>query len=90
MADTLQTGDLQRHVFEVLQPAFGKRYRALVGAINQWLVPLGVKLPQMDRDVVGGYFVWLTLPHPIRGAVVANRAKEDENLIVAQGESTYC
>lgn len=86
VADTLQSGELQRHVFEVLQPAYGKRYRALIGAINTWLVPLGVKLPQMDRDVVGGYFVWLTLPEPIKGAIVAERAKEDENVIVAQGE----
>lgn len=57
-----------------------------MAAINKWLVPLGVELPQMDREVVGGYFVWLTLPRPLKGALVAERAKEDENLIVAQGE----
>jgi DNA-binding transcriptional MocR family regulator len=56
----------------------------MVAAINKHLVPLGVGLPQTDREVVGGYFIWLTLPSPLKGATVAQRAKEDENLAVAQ------
>jgi DNA-binding transcriptional MocR family regulator len=58
----------------------------MVGAINKHLIPLGVKIPQTDREVAGGYFIWLTLPSPLKGAVVAQRAKEEENLAVAKGE----
>lgn len=58
----------------------------MISAIEVNLLPLGVKIPQPDRDVVGGYFIWLTLPSSLRGAAVAQRAKKEENLIVAQGE----
>jgi len=56
----------------------------MVSAINHELIPLGVTLPQTDRDIVGGYFIWITLPDPLQGAVVAQRAQEEENVIVAQ------
>lgn len=55
----------------------------MVRAINKHLIPLGCSLPQTDRDFVGGYFIWLTLPRPLKGAVVAQQAKED-NVVVAQ------
>jgi hypothetical protein len=55
----------------------------MIAAINKFLVPLGVGVPQTDRDVVGGYFIWLTLPNGLKGAVVAQRAKEDENVVVS-------
>jgi DNA-binding transcriptional MocR family regulator len=87
VAETLETGELQRYVYDVLQPSYGKRYRHIIAAINKHLIPLGVELPQTDRSVVGGYFIWLTLPQPLQGAVVTQRAKDDENVIVAQGES---
>jgi DNA-binding transcriptional MocR family regulator len=80
----METGQLQRHVMEQLQPAYSKRYQTMVKAIKKELIPLGVRLPQTDRDVVGGYFIWLTLPHPLKGSVVAQRAKEEENVVVAQ------
>ncbi|KAF2874131.1 pyridoxal phosphate-dependent transferase [Massariosphaeria phaeospora] len=86
LAETLESGELQNHVLNTLQPAFGKRYQKIVQAINKELIPLGVGVPQTDRDVVGGYFIWLTLPRPLKGAVVTQRAKEDENLVVAPGE----
>ncbi|KAF2266469.1 PLP-dependent transferase [Lojkania enalia] len=86
VAETLDNGDLQRFVFDVLQPAYCRRYQKILAAINRELVPLGIRLPQADRDVVGGYFIWLTLPKPVKGAVVALRAEATENLIVARGE----
>lgn len=58
----------------------------MISAIQRHLAPLGVQLPQSHRDVVGGYFVWISLPQQLRGAEVARRAKADENLVVAQGE----
>jgi len=61
----------------------------MVEAINKHLIPLGVDIPQTDREVVGGYFIWLTLPSPLKGAVVAQRAKEEENLAVAQVSTSH-
>lgn len=86
VAETLETGELQRYVYNTLQPAYGSRYRHMVKAIHKHLIPLGVRIPQTDREVVGGYFIWLTLPSPLKGADVAQRAKQDDNLVVAQGE----
>lgn len=85
----METGELQRYVYDTLQPAYGKRYRLMVEAISKHLIPLGVRIPQSDRDVVGGYFIWLTLPPPLKGAVVAQRAKEDDNLAVAQVSTSH-
>lgn len=61
----------------------------MVQAINTELIPLGVRLPQTDREVVGGYFIWLTLPSPLKGAVLAQRAKDEENVVVAQVSTAY-
>ena len=83
----LASGDLQRHVYEVLQPSYGKRYQKMVTAIEKELIPLGASLPQTDRDVVGGYFIWLTLPSGLESSVVVKRAKEEENVVVAQVRS---
>jgi DNA-binding transcriptional MocR family regulator len=88
VAETLATGELQRFVYDTLQPTYCRRYREMVKAINRELVPLGVRMPQTDRDVVGGYFIWLTLPDPLKGAVLAQRAKEEENIVVAQVSTT--
>ncbi|KAH7066832.1 pyridoxal phosphate-dependent transferase [Paraphoma chrysanthemicola] len=86
VAETLETGELQDFVYDTLQPTYCKRYRKMVEVINEELIPLGVALPQTDREVVGGYFIWLTLPSPLQGAVLAQRAKDEENVVVAQGD----
>ncbi len=57
----------------------------MISAIHNYLTHLGVTLPQADRDVIGGYFVYLTLPKPLQAEDVAMSAKEDENLIIAPG-----
>ena len=86
MARMLESGDLQRHIFSTLQPAYARRYRSMMSAIDRYLIPLGVTLPQSDRDVVaGGYFIWLSLPKPLRAEEVMKRAKEDEDLDLAPG-----
>lgn len=83
----LASGDLQRHVYEVLQPSYGRRYQKMVTAIEKELIPLGARLPQTGRDVVGGYFIWLTLPSGIKSTVVVQRAEAEENVVVAQVRS---
>lgn len=85
MSNLLESGDLQRHIFLTLQPAYARRYRKMVAAITEHLLPLGVTLSQPGRDVIGGYFIWLSLPKPLRANLVTCRAQEDENLAIAPG-----
>ena len=85
MAELLRSGDLQRHILQHLQPAYASRYRRMMAAIDQHLLPLGVTAPPMGTDVVGGYFIWLTLPEPLNAREVAAEAKEAENVIIAPG-----
>ena len=85
MTEMLASGELEKHLYTVLQPAYARRYRAMISAINDVLVPLGITLPQSERTIVGGYFIWLSLPSPLKAADLAIRVKEEENMIIAQG-----
>ncbi len=85
MTDLLQTGELDNHIFTTLQPAYAQRYYNMVEAIERYLLPLGVTLPQIDRTVVGGYFLWFALPKPLLADEAAQLAREEENLIIGQG-----
>lgn len=86
LAKLLESGDLQRHVFETLQPAYASRWRHMMNALKEHLVPLGVTLPQEDRDAVGGFFIWVHLPKVISAQEFAKRCKREENVIVAPGQ----
>ncbi|KAL8912713.1 MAG: hypothetical protein Q9171_002346 [Xanthocarpia ochracea] len=81
----LESGDLEKHIYTTLQPTYARRYHKIINAINHYLLPLDVTLPQSNRDIVGGYFLWLALPKPLIADAVAQRAKAEENLIVGQG-----
>lgn len=85
MSELLESGDLQRHIFQTLQPAYARRYRSMMDAIETFLIPLGVTMSQPNRKTIGGYFIWITLPAPLQAGEVAFLAKQDENLIVAPG-----
>jgi len=85
MAHLLETGQLQKHISETLQPAYARRYHLMMSAIKQHLSPLGVTLAQADREVVGGYFIWLRLPPRITASLLSRRAKDTQNLVVAEG-----
>lgn len=57
-------------------------------AIEKELVPLGVTVSRNSlkgKAIAGGYFVWLHLPNGLRGTVIAAKAKETEQLVVAPG-----
>lgn len=84
MAETLEHGQLQRYVYDHLQLVYSNRYHRLIQAIHKHLTPLGTRIPQTDRETVGGYFVWITLPSPLKGSEFAQRAKEDQNVVVAK------
>lgn len=85
VTDLLQTGTLQKHIFEVLQPAYASRYRTLVQAVETELGPLGVTLPQSGREVVGGFFIWINLPDTVFADEYAQRCGEEADVIVAPG-----
>ena len=85
MAELLESGDLQHHIASILLPSYARRYYSMISAVERYLVPLGVQLPQTDRHVLGGYFIWLALPSPLVAESVALRAKEAENMIIAPG-----
>ena len=85
MSNLLESGELQDHIHRTLQPAYARRYRTMMATIEEHLIPLGVTLPQASRDVVGGYFIWLSLPAPLQADEVAFAAKRDENLVIAPG-----
>lgn len=76
------------HILQVLRPAYARRYKMMIDAIDEHLVPLGITLSKVSLrgvDIFGGYFIWFTLPEPLAAEAVAVRAKERENLIVAHG-----
>ena len=83
--EMLVSGDLQRHLLETLQPSYARRYHTLMSAVASHLIPLGVTLPQSDRNVVGGYFIWVTLPGGIDSEQFGKRALEEEQLKIAPG-----
>ena len=85
MSNLVESGELQGHIFNCLQPAYARRYHSMISATEEHLLPLGVTLPQRSRDVVGGYFIWLSLPAPLQAKEVAARARQEENLIIAPG-----
>ncbi|KAL5330120.1 hypothetical protein ACEPPN_003645 [Leptodophora sp. 'Broadleaf-Isolate-01'] len=88
MAELLKNGDLQAHIEKVLNPAYKKRYEIMIEGIQKHLVPLGVKVGEVSfegKAVFGGYFIWLELPQNTSAEVVAERARQDESLIVAPG-----
>lgn len=81
----LQTGQLQNHIQTVLRPAYARRYSLMADAIKEHLIPLGFTMPQPDRDVVGGYFVWLGLPEELTAKELTQRCQDEERLVIAPG-----
>jgi DNA-binding transcriptional MocR family regulator len=89
IAQLLEDGSLDEHITEVLIPSYARRWRMMIDAIEICLVPLGVSVSKVSlegKDVFGGYFIWFELPEGMSAEQVAVRAKERQNLIVAQGD----
>lgn len=42
-------------------------------------------MPQADRNVAGGYFLWLTLPNNLSAQDIAKRALHEEGLVIGPG-----
>ena len=81
----IETGNLHDHITGVLLPSYAKRYRRMMQAIHARLFPLGVTVPQPNKEAAGGYFIWINLPEGLDGEDVQQRAKEEEDLVVCAG-----
>ncbi|CAD0086126.1 unnamed protein product [Aureobasidium mustum] len=81
----VKDGTMSDHIFKVLQPAYAARYKTLASAIKDYLYPLGASLPQPNQRVVGGYFLWLTLPDTVKAVDFAKRCQDEAQVIVAPG-----
>ena len=88
--EVLGSGELDRHLENKVRPALQARHSLIMAAIKKELGALGVHVldsAEADRGVYGGYFVWVTLP-PNKGVTaeeIADRALQEENLIIAPG-----
>jgi len=90
------SGDLQKHIDEVLIPIYTTRYRTLMSAIQTHLLPLGVLvttgapyISPSSNEVVpaGGFFTYISFPAELPTAdVIAKRTREEYGLVFAFGE----
>ncbi|MCJ1285821.1 hypothetical protein MMC26_005162 [Xylographa opegraphella] len=85
MTELLASGELENHLYTTLQPSYARRHKIMVDAIKDILLPLGITLPQTERTIVGGYFMWMSLPTPLKADDLAVYAEQEENIIVAPG-----
>lgn len=96
ISEMLHIGTLQTHIHSVLIPAYQKRYHLMLAAIKQNLIAHGVGLggfresidgkeATMQRE--GGFFFYLLLPSAIPAKQFARRAQQEQNVLVASGES---
>ncbi|KAK0665263.1 pyridoxal phosphate-dependent transferase [Cercophora samala] len=86
LAEVMKAGELGRHLQEAVRPGLQRRHRLITETIKHELGELGVTVAAQDGGRFGGYFVWLTLPGGLDGKAVAQKARQDEELIVAEGE----
>lgn len=56
-----------------------------MAAIKEHLLPLGFKVPAGNQPISGGFFIWLDLPSPLTGDLLAQRALADERLMIGSG-----
>jgi DNA-binding transcriptional MocR family regulator len=88
ICELLKSGDLESHIKKALIPAYKRRYEIMMNTLQQFLIPLGVRIGEVsfgEKEIFGGYFIWIELPKTVDAEVVSSTAKERENLIVAPG-----
>ena len=45
-----------------------------------------MKVATPSTNVTGGYFIWITLPPPLRAVDIVERAQKEQNLRLARGD----
>ncbi|KAF3360718.1 hypothetical protein HYQ45_001089 [Verticillium longisporum] len=88
MHAVLQSGRLDEHVARCVRPGLQGRHAVLARAVGAHLAPLGVSWVRRDDDgILGGYFLWLTLPVGSPSATeFAARAEAEEGVLVVPGD----
>ncbi|PYH45641.1 aminotransferase-like domain-containing protein [Aspergillus saccharolyticus JOP 1030-1] len=84
VAQLFPTRVLHNHIAHVLQPAYAARYRRMMSAIREHLVPVGVT-PTSSEGIVGGYFIWLKMPASLGATELATLALQEHEVEVAAG-----
>ncbi|KAH6876435.1 pyridoxal phosphate-dependent transferase [Thelonectria olida] len=94
ISQMITTGEFTRHIRDALIPTYRKRYNAMLRAIHDHLVPLGVTLGTGSSNqasgystkMAGGYFLYITFPDAVPPAdELATWAKESQSLTIAPG-----
>ncbi|GAB7334342.1 hypothetical protein MBLNU13_g06360t1 [Cladosporium sp. NU13] len=85
-AEAIASGQLDRHIDEVLKPGLQRNSKALLGAIKNFLVPLGVQVEGALDELTGGYFISLRLPARINSKTLCDRAEREHCLLLACGK----
>ncbi|KAF5541762.1 aminotransferase [Fusarium mexicanum] len=86
MADLLQTKELQRHLDQKMKPALQRRELLMCEAIRNYLIPHGVQItPRTGVGIGGGYFMWLQLGPGQSANILAQKAMQEENVLVGNG-----
>ncbi|PNH41658.1 hypothetical protein VD0004_g5492 [Verticillium dahliae] len=78
----------RKHVARCVRPGLQRRHAVLARAVGAHLAPFGVSWVRRDDDgVLGGYFLWLTLPVGSPSATeFAARAEAEEGVLVVPGD----
>jgi DNA-binding transcriptional MocR family regulator len=85
-AEAIASGQLDKHIDEVLRPALQRRSQMLLGAIKIFLVPLGMKVGGALEEVTAGYFISVKLPAHINSKSLCERAEREQSLLLACGK----
>ncbi|TVY84628.1 Uncharacterized protein LSUE1_G002393, partial [Lachnellula suecica] len=89
ICELLKSGDLESHIEKTLIPAYKARYQTMMKAIEKFLIPLGVRVGEVsfgEKEIFGGYFIWIEMPEGVKARMVSSMAREREDLIVAPGK----
>lgn len=81
----MATDAFSDHIERDLKTAYARRFHTLLKAVESHLLPLGLTMPQPNKEIAGGYFIWLTLPQQLDAVDVSRRALEEEALSVIAG-----
>ncbi|KUL85744.1 hypothetical protein ZTR_08471 [Talaromyces verruculosus] len=86
----LRTGSMEEHIREVLVPTYKARCAIVQRAIEEYLGPLGVKIDigrpyklpvdKNTKQVMGGFFIYITFPEGMAADDVAAVALKNYNL----------
>jgi DNA-binding transcriptional MocR family regulator len=77
---------LDKHIDGVLKPALQRNSQSLLGAIRNFLVPLGVQVGEALDKVTGGYFISIKLPAHIDSKPFCDKAEREHGLLLACGK----